>query len=164
MTKGTAIKWTAEEDAMLAQLIVTSRVSFGVAAREMSIKFPNSAVKFTRNACISRAHRLQLEGRTAYENNRSPSERSPYKQRNTPREPSLSIFWLPRPRPNPKPFPKTHKTEIVDGTCQFIDNNDKKCRKPYDGQTNWCEEHRKLCYEVRHANANPRPMPGLRRW
>lgn len=150
--KKPAYRWTPEEDEVLKRLIVTERKSFGVAARELAMIFRKSYVTFTRNACISRAHRLELDGRKKHDKKpyrREPGERSPYKQNNERAEPSISLFRIKRPcasASKPRYNPGNHAIEIVDGTCQFIEDNGKKCREPYDGKTNWCAMHRQRCY------------------
>lgn len=159
MTLNHALKWTQDEDVMLKRLVIDERKSFGVAAAELKRKFPESAVTFTRNACISRAHRLQLGGRTKQEDkwcNQPPGARSPDKRKNLPSPPSLPLIRLSRPAPSLishdpseyEPMLNARRAELVDGTCQFIGQTwREKCARPCDGQTNYCEYHRSLCYQ-----------------
>lgn len=172
-----SMKWTQEEDDMLRRVVLVERKSFGVAARELAQAFRKSAVTFTRNACISRAHRLGLGGRTKQEDkryNKDPSTRSPDKRKNHPAAPNMPLVRIARPIRSINEHPvtaytppaRTRTLELVDGTCQFIgrESNAVKCSNPCDGQTNWCEEHRRLCYQPMKYDPNPKPMPGLRRW
>lgn len=144
-----SFRWTAEEDTLLERLIVREHKTFTEAALHMAAAFKNSKVKFNANSCISRAHRLELGFRKNH-------ERKPYSGSGEPRrayaEPSPPRLKLP---PQPK---TTHRYrpleparfEVVDGTCQFIQgDNYEKCGKPHDGQTNWCSEHKALCYAPR---------------
>lgn len=147
----TKYRWTAEEDTMLTRLVTTEGKSFGVAALEMSAAFKQSAVKFTRNACISRAHRLGIGNRIKTQEkpcNRPPGKRSSYGA------PSKPVLRLNRPsilKQLEYQPPRSHRPiELVDGTCQYIDHrSNKKCSSLCDGNTNWCEAHRRICYQPR---------------
>lgn len=171
--------WSAAEDAALRELVEVKRMSAGVAALNLNDMFPtreHSRNAFTRNSVIGRCHRLQLNGRVHPDHMPSGSKgqgpRKPYKRDNktvqsfsgrdpTGTRPRHVIAHPGRPSyQTATPAPR----EIVDKTCQYIET-DTKCGEPISGSTNWCEHHRRLCYQPVAHKANPAPMPGnMKRW
>ena len=164
MTDESKSRWPQEWNDELRRLILEERVSFGAAAYLMTQKFKR---QFTRNMTIARAHRMGLGGRTPQAQKNVARRKSVWDK---PRRMSLpaKITREPRPQQYPRMAERPPETvaERVDGTCQFIDGDDhKKCGAPVSGQTNWCEHHRRLCYQPHIGRpSNPAPMPHIRRW